>query len=80
MPDGRTHSQTLKDSATQLLIKYQSGALVTQCDFSINAFEKNRFLTDFDEVIAKHRFSSTQLKLTNDLNNPQRDATRDKLT
>ena len=25
-----THSQTLKDSATQLLIKYESGALVTQ--------------------------------------------------
>ena len=30
MPDGRTHSQTLKDRATQLLIKYKSGALVTQ--------------------------------------------------
>ena len=27
MPDG----QTLKDRATQLLIKYKSGALVTQC-------------------------------------------------
>ena len=26
----RTHSQTLKDSATQLLIKYKSGAIVTQ--------------------------------------------------
>ena len=26
-----THWQTLKDSATQLLIKYKSGALVTQC-------------------------------------------------
>ena len=25
-----THSQTLKDSVTQLLIKYKSGALVTQ--------------------------------------------------
>ena len=25
-----THSQTLKDSATQLLIKYKNGALVTQ--------------------------------------------------
>ena len=25
-----THSQTLKDSATQLLKKYNSGALVTQ--------------------------------------------------
>ena len=25
-----THSHTLKDSATQLLIKYKSGALVTQ--------------------------------------------------
>ena len=30
MPDRRTHSQTLKDRATQLLIKYKSGALVTQ--------------------------------------------------
>ena len=32
MPDGQTHSQTLKDSATQLLTKYKSGALVTQFD------------------------------------------------
>ena len=32
MPDWLTHSQTLKDSATQLLIKYKSGALVTQCN------------------------------------------------
>ena len=30
MPDGGTHSQTLKDRATQLLTKYKSGALVTQ--------------------------------------------------
>ena len=30
MPDGRTHSQTLKDRATQLLIKYKNGAPVTQ--------------------------------------------------
>ena len=30
MPDSLTDSQTLKDSATQLLIKYKSGALVTQ--------------------------------------------------
>ena len=30
MPDGRTDGQTLKDRATQLLIKYKSGALVTQ--------------------------------------------------
>ena len=29
-----THSQTLKDSATQLLIKYKSGPLVTQLKFS----------------------------------------------
>ena len=29
-PYGLTHSQTLKDFATQLLIKYKSGALVTQ--------------------------------------------------
>ena len=30
MPDKRTDGQTLKDRATQLLIKYKSGALVTQ--------------------------------------------------
>ena len=30
MPYGRTDGLTLKDSATQLLIKYKSGALVTQ--------------------------------------------------
>ena len=30
MPYGLTQSQTLKDMATQLLIKYKSGALVTQ--------------------------------------------------
>ena len=30
MPDGRTAGQTLKDRATQLLIKYKSGALVMQ--------------------------------------------------
>ena len=30
MPDRRTHSQTLKDRATQLLIKFKTGALVTQ--------------------------------------------------
>ena len=32
LADSLTHSQTLKDSATQLLIKYKSGALVTQLD------------------------------------------------
>ena len=31
MPDSLTDSQTLKDSATQLLIKYKSGDLITQC-------------------------------------------------
>ena len=31
MPSGLTHSQTLKDRATQLIIKYKSGALVMQC-------------------------------------------------
>ena len=31
--DSLTHSQTLKDRATQLLIKYKSGALVTQYIF-----------------------------------------------
>ena len=35
MPDSLTHSQ-LKDRATLLLIKYKSGALVTQ----LNDFEK----------------------------------------
>ena len=30
LTDSLTHSQTLKDSATQLLIKYKSGALVTK--------------------------------------------------
>ena len=30
LTDGRTDGQTLKDRATQLLIKYKSGALVTQ--------------------------------------------------
>ena len=30
MPDSLTHSQTLKVSASQLLIKYKSGALLTQ--------------------------------------------------
>ena len=38
MPDGRTDGQTLKDSATQLLIKYKSGALVTQCCFRDSHF------------------------------------------
>ena len=35
MPDG----QTLKDRATQLLIKYKSGALVTKFGLLRNAFE-----------------------------------------
>ena len=30
MPDSLTHSQTLKDRTTQLLINYKSGVLVTQ--------------------------------------------------
>ena len=39
---GRTHSQTLKDRATQLLIKYKSGALVTQkVKFHIIALDKD---------------------------------------
>ena len=33
-----TDGQTLKDSATQLLIKYKSGALVTQCCFRDSHF------------------------------------------
>ena len=37
-----THSQTLKDRATQLLIKYKSGALVTQSGLleESNCFER----------------------------------------
>ena len=34
MPHWLTHSKTLKDTATQLLIKYKSGALVTQWQIS----------------------------------------------
>ena len=37
MPDG----QTLKDRATQLLIKYKSGALVTQFDFRNQTMHQN---------------------------------------
>ena len=33
-----THSQTLKDRATQLLVKYRSGALVTQLPFAYASF------------------------------------------
>ena len=52
MPDGRTHSQTLKDSATQLLTKYKSGALVTQLSLAaiatvIQDFKKRRFFPFF---------------------------------
>ena len=37
MPYSRTHSLTnLKDSATQLLIKYKSGALITQFAIIVN--------------------------------------------
>ena len=39
LTDSLTHSQTLKDRATQLLIKYKSGALVTQCCFVVFSFE-----------------------------------------
>ena len=38
MPDSLTHSK-MKDRATQLLIKYKSGALVTQCDKSDTLIE-----------------------------------------
>ena len=39
---GRTHSQTLKDSATQLLIKYKNEARVTQCMVLIVKFTVKR--------------------------------------
>ena len=38
-----THSQTLKDIATQLLIKYKSGALVTQFQKYIIIFDRPLF-------------------------------------
>ena len=38
LTDSLTHSQTLKDRATQLLIKYLSGALVTQLFFEWRKF------------------------------------------
>ena len=40
---GLTHSQTLKDRATQLLIKYKSGAIVTQYFFYAKPKPKRRF-------------------------------------
>ena len=40
MPYGRTHWQTLKDRATQLLIKYKSGALVTQYPKSLKEISR----------------------------------------
>ena len=44
MPDSLTDSQTLKDSATQLLIKYKSGALVTQNLFGIDYYEQREYI------------------------------------
>ena len=48
-----THSQTLKDRATQLLIKYKSGALVTQIashqihkDILCRVSQKNKFVME----------------------------------
>ena len=40
MPDSLTDWQTLKDRATQLLIKYKSGALVTQYAPGVRGREK----------------------------------------
>ena len=40
MPDRQTDSQR-KDRATQLLIKYKSGALVTQCTEMVNILGKD---------------------------------------
>ena len=43
MPHSLTHSlTTLKDRATQLLIKYKSGALVTQIDCCVSISEMIR--------------------------------------
>ena len=45
--DGRTDGQTLKDKATQLLIKYKSGALVTHiCRICPKSPDKS-FYVDF---------------------------------
>ena len=41
--DSLTLSQTLKDRATQLLIKYKSGAIVTQYFFYAKPKPKRRF-------------------------------------
>ena len=40
--DSLTHSQTLKDRATQLLIKYKNEARVTQCMVLIVKFTVKR--------------------------------------
>ena len=45
-----THWQTLKDSATQLLIKYKSGALVTQCRAVIDSTAVSIFVVILVEL------------------------------
>ena len=45
----RTDGQTLKDSATQLLTKYKSGALVTQ--YKSLTIGSHCILVDFREII-----------------------------
>ena len=51
--------------------EHKESNIFEKCDFAINVFYNIK-------VIAKHRFSSTQLKLINDLNNPN--PTRNKMT
>ena len=63
-----THSQTLKDIATQLLIKYKSGALVTQLDSVqlVSLMMIVNHLTQFNssQVYFATKRSSTRLKYT----------------
>ena len=53
LTDRRTDGQTLKDRATQLLIKYKSGALVTQFIRAVKA--DNMILPNKDGQMDKDR-------------------------
>ena len=54
MPDSLTDSQTLKDSANQLFIKYKSAALVTQFNY-INALVKHSIIEFLDWTATSYR-------------------------
>ena len=59
MPDWLTDSQT-KDSATQLLIKYKSGALVTQCKTMMFVKELKKCRTGRDNGTGNVRWKASQ--------------------